>query len=96
MAWVKVCWAAGCRGTYNITVANGRPREIPWRRYSVFPPWYTFGNFDSRTAFGATFICDPYCDFWFFLEGAETYNAQFPRGNDGTFNGLTPCFGNKP
>jgi hypothetical protein len=89
---VKVCWAAACAGTYDITVVGGTARQVGWRRYSVFPPWYTWGTFDSAKTFNATFVCDPYCDFWFDLLPGETYSIQGHLGGDGQRRGLGLCF----
>ena len=93
MSWVKVCWANGSFGMYDITVIGTQTlRKIAWRRYSVLPPFYTFGAFDSTTTFYARFVCEPYCDFWFDLTLAEQCDIQPSLGNDGTRKGLTPCF----
>lgn len=65
----KVVWASFAAGTYRFDFSlGGTPRPdtwIHWERYSVFPPWYTWGSHNTQNPFFATFICDPYCDFWF-------------------------------
>jgi hypothetical protein len=93
MAWQKVVWGSFIRGTYSIKVNGvmGLPRRIAWHRYSVFPPWHTWGTFDSSQTFGATFVCDPYCDFWFDLNPGEYAGVS---GNcTGCFPGASVPFG---
>lgn len=68
--WNKIVFGSFIAGTYTLKFSLlGSPLPsgsmIQWRRYSVFPPFYTFGSHDMSTDFHATFVCDPYCDFWF-------------------------------
>lgn len=69
--WVKSLWGTSLHGTSEGTFRSmsGKPfapgQMVQWRRFSVLPPWYTHGSHDMAGKFYATFICDPYCDFWF-------------------------------
>jgi hypothetical protein len=87
--WIKVVWASLAAGTYRFDFSlNGSPNPdtwLRWKRYSVFPPWYTEGAHNTRDPFNAIFVCDPYCDFWF--SGVRPGLAWTISGQ------LSPCLG---
>lgn len=89
----KIVWATLAHGDYSITVTNQflPKHKIPWNRYSVFPPWHTWGEFDSSDVFTATFVCDPYCDFWFELSSGDA--VSITGHLEGCFPGAEVPFG---
>jgi|JI10StandDraft_1071094.scaffolds.fasta_scaffold40125_1 hypothetical protein len=64
--WTKVLYASALLGTY-VAWFSFPGVSVRWRRYSVFPPWYTEGTYTTGDPFQfeAQLVCDPYVDFWF-------------------------------
>lgn len=70
--WTQVLSGYFIRGYYTGTVYGSYgvyQGGIYWERSSVFPPWFTWGTFQSDygKTYTAVFICDPFAQFWFDL-----------------------------
>jgi hypothetical protein len=97
--WVQVARENLMQGSIAIYFFDGAGNPstatLSWRRYSVLPPWYTWGTHacvdaqGNTQAFGAVFICDPYCDVWFNLPPGVTYRQQ--RTDAYGHHTINPC-----